>query len=202
MTAVGVGLVCSKLCPSPSPQCYSLCPSHPAVACRCRLQEMDANGDGEIDKSELLRALYKLGLPCSPSYVEQMMRQFSTPSSSSSSSSSGGSSGTATVSTTAVATATTTAAGSSDSVTSVTAITTITTKTKGRDKARGKGKETKLDGAAAEASVAAAAASAAVASTPSTLEVAEAAGGTGSIAWEDFRRYVMKREDQIYAAFK
>ena len=37
---------------------------------------MDINGDGGIDEEELLSCLIKLGLPCSPTYVAQMMKQY------------------------------------------------------------------------------------------------------------------------------
>ncbi len=41
-------------------------------------QEMDTNGDGTVDVSEMRTALARLGLPCSPAYVDQMMRRFNT----------------------------------------------------------------------------------------------------------------------------
>ncbi|GAX77035.1 hypothetical protein CEUSTIGMA_g4482.t1 [Chlamydomonas eustigma] len=37
--------------------------------------EMDLNGDGTIDLEEMRAALMKIGLPCSPHYVEQMFQQ-------------------------------------------------------------------------------------------------------------------------------
>lgn len=35
------------------------------------------NGDGQIDVEEMRKALLLKGLPCSPTYVEQMVQQFS-----------------------------------------------------------------------------------------------------------------------------
>jgi Ca2+-binding EF-hand superfamily protein len=37
---------------------------------------MDLNGDGTIDLEEMRTALMKIGLPCSPHYVEQMFQQY------------------------------------------------------------------------------------------------------------------------------
>ena len=35
------------------------------------------NGDGTIDVEEMRLALLRVGLPCSPQYVEQMIQEFS-----------------------------------------------------------------------------------------------------------------------------